>query len=66
MKHARLIGFLACAIVAFDCAAKAAGAVPTHIPHDWIWTWWIVTAIWALYALGFATTRDRSTAETEE
>lgn len=50
----RLAGFLACALVAWDCADKALGVTTQRLfSADYLWAWWISAAVWALYAIAF-------------
>jgi len=52
----RLIGLIACWIVAWDCVLFATKGQPQHIYADnMIWMWWIAVVFWAIYGLAFLT-----------
>lgn len=45
----RIIAAVACALVAWDCADKAAGIAPQALFNDAnLWVWWLGAAGWAL------------------
>lgn len=48
------VGFLACVIVALDCAEKALGITPQRLfSADALWVWWLAAAMWAFSAYRF-------------
>lgn len=48
----RFTAFIACLIVAFDCARTAIGGQPqTIFGPEAVWLWWPIAAMWA--ASGF-------------
>lgn len=48
------IGFIACLLVAWECAEKALGITPQRLlSADALWVWWLVAAMWALAAYRF-------------
>ncbi len=52
----RLIGLIACWIVALDCVLYATKGQPQHIYADsMIWLWWVAVVFWAVYGLAFIT-----------
>jgi hypothetical protein len=51
----RYMGACACALVAFDCLAKATGEESQMLfSHDAIWLWWVTAAYWFFWAFKFA------------
>lgn len=50
----RFAGFLACGLVAWTCAEKAAGSQPQSLfTENAIWVWWLCAITWALYCVAF-------------
>jgi hypothetical protein len=51
----RFVAAIACALVAMDCAGKAAGAVPQELfSPQHLWVWWIAAGAWALNTIVLA------------
>lgn len=45
----RILGLLACWLVAWNCADKALGTAPqVMIAPNYLWFWWIVAAGWII------------------
>ncbi len=45
----RITAFIACLLVAFDCAAMATGVQPqTLFNPAAAWCWWAISGLWAL------------------
>lgn len=52
----RLVGCIACASVAIDCAQKAVGAQPQQLfSTDALWVWWVFAVLWMASAVRFLT-----------
>lgn len=50
----RFAGFVACLIVALDCAEMAIGSAPqTLFAPSWLWLWWVLAFLWGVSSLKF-------------
>ena len=51
----RVVGAVACFLVALDGSEKALGTAPQHLFSDQnIWLWWFAVAGWSVGTLRFA------------
>jgi hypothetical protein len=50
----RFMGGVACLCTAADCIQKAVEARPNVLPESLQWLWWIMAAVWAIWAIRFA------------
>lgn len=59
MNGTKLVGSLACVLVAIDCAERAMGLQGQVLfSPDALWIWWIVAACWVVNAIGVAVIKE--------